>query len=164
MEILGDYRDYMARVDTVLRESEILSSELTQCDTLVYEVETNERYEEVKSEIAEEAIIIAERPTNGRLVSIFMIDPSLQTDNWQISYIELLQPKPTRENKEQIDGVMCVTALPMNAFLKKHDTVPFDKKGLSNKLNPYVELKSEGISVKFHSKHMGSVIELENSQ
>jgi predicted metalloenzyme YecM len=163
-DILGDYSDYMSRVEGILHENNIFRDELTQCDTLVYQVETNDRYDEVKRELVKSAKILTEREVNGRTVSIFLTDPALQAGRWQIPYIELLQPKPTRENREEIDGVMCVTALPIDAFLKRHDALSFDKKGLANRLNPYVELKSEGVSVKFHSKHMGSVTELEHSE
>jgi predicted metalloenzyme YecM len=160
-EILGDYPGYMSRVETLMSENNIFADEITQCDTLVYQVETNDRYDVVKREIGKYAKLLAEHETGGRLVSIFWTDPALKTSNWQIPYIELLQPKPTRESPEEIDGVMCVTTLPIAEFLKKHDDVKFEEKGLVNQLNPYIELKSDGVSVKFHSKHMGSVVELE---
>lgn len=160
--ILGDYHSYVARVDTLVSENGIALDELTQCDTLVYQVETNERYDDVKREIAKHAVILVEHETGGRLVSIFLAEQPLQAGNWRIPYIELLQPKPTRESPEEIDGIMCVTALPIAEFLKKHDSVSFEEKGLVNQLNPYVELKKDGVSVKFHSKHMGSVAELED--
>lgn len=161
MEILGDYRGFVSQVEGMLDELSINRDELAQCDTLAYEVNSNERYDEVKRQLARSADMLSEREVNGRLVSILAVDPPLKTDNWNIPYIELLQPKPGREYKEGLDCAFFVTALPLPRFLAKHTDITFDTKGLENELNSYVEYVGEHVSFKLHDKHFGAVIELE---
>lgn len=161
MEVLGDYRDFMSQVESLLGELSIDTNELAQCDTLAYEVNSNERYEEVKQKLVQSAKILSEREVNGRLVSILCLDPPLKTDNWNVPYIELLQPKPGREYEEGLDCAFFVTALPLPNFLEKHPAVAFDTKGLANKLNSYVEYVGDEVAIKLHDKHFGAVVELE---
>lgn len=160
-EILGDYRGFLSRVEGLLTELSIDKGELAQCDTLAYEVNSNERYEEVKQQLARSAKLLSEREVNGRQVSILAVDPPLKTDNWNIPYIELLQPKPGREYEEGLDCVFFVTGLPLPYFLDNHTDIAFDKKGLANKLNSYVEYVGDEVSFKLHDKHFGAVVELE---
>lgn len=161
MEALGDYRGFMSRVEELLSELAIDKDELAQCDTLAYEVNNNEHYEEVKQQLARSAMVLSEREVNGRLVSILCADPVLETDNWRIPYIELLQPKPGREYEEGLDCAFFVTALPLRKFLERHPDVAFDTKGLANDLNSYVEYVGDDVSIKLHDKHFGAVVELE---
>ncbi len=161
MEILGDYRGFMSRVEGLLANLSIDKDELAQCDTLAYEVNSNERYEAVKQALVRSVKMLSEREVNGRLVSILAVDPPLKTDNWSIPYIELLQPKPGREYVEGLDCAFFVTALPLSHFLEKHADVAFDTKGLANELNSYVEYVGEEVSIKLHDKHLGAVVELE---
>jgi hypothetical protein len=160
-EILGDYRGFVSRAERLLSELSIDTGELAQCDTLAYEVNSNERYEEVKRQLARSAKLLSEREVNGRLVSILCVDPPLDTDNWKIPYIELLQPKPGREYDEGLDCAFFVTALPLRRFLEKHPDVAFDTKGLASELNSYVEYVGDDVSIKLHDKHFGAVVELE---
>lgn len=163
MEILGDYRDYISRAGELLSEYDIDSRELVQCDTLCYECDTDERYEEVKGALVRSAKLLSEKETNGRLVSILQVNPPLETDGWRIPYIELLQPKPTRQNIDGIDCVFFVTALSVREFRQQHLDVQFEDKGLANKHHPYIELKGDNLAVKFHDRHFGAVVDLEQA-
>ena len=163
MEILGDVRGYESRTEKVLAEYGIGRDEFVQCDTLCYECNTNERYEEVKQALVRSAVLLSERPTNGREVSILEVNPSVELGSWSIPYIELLQPKPTRENIDGIDCVFFVTKTPIRDFYEKHPDVPFEPKGLKNEHHPYIELKGDGVAIKFHDMNFGQVVELEQS-
>lgn len=162
METLGDYREYVSRVVKLLAAKGIENDEIVQCDTLCYECDTNHRYEEVKLALARSAKVLSEKTTNGRLVSILQIGSPLKVEGWRIPYIELLQPKPTRKNIDGIDCVFFVTALSVREFHQRHSDAQFEDKGLANKLHPYIELKGEEVAVKFHDRHFGSVVDLEN--
>lgn len=162
MDILGDYRGYIARADELLFEYGIDVEELTQCDTLCYECDTDHRYDEVKNALARTATLLSERETNGRLVSILEMSPPLDAEGWRVPYIELLQPKPTRENIDGIDCVFFVTERSVREFRHQHTDVTFETKGLANKLHPYIELKGDGVAIKFHDRHFGSVVDLEH--
>lgn len=162
-EILGDYVTFVAQAEQVIRQRGIALDELTQCDMLNYECDTNERYGEVKVALLKSAKLLNEVEHGGRLISILQAEPRLAVGNWQIPYIELLQPKPTRENIDGIDSVFFVTATDVQSFVEKHQDIDFDRKGLSNRANPYVELKADNVAVKFHDRHMGAVLNIERT-
>lgn len=163
MEVLGNYPDYMSRAEGLLSENGIDPSELKQSDTLCYECNSNERYEEVKQALIRSAKLLSEKDTNGRLVSIIEAEPPLDAGEWYMQYIELLQPKPTRENIDGIDCVFFVTNTSVREFYEKHSDVPFEAKGLANEHHPYIELKGDGVAIKFHDMNFGQVVELEQS-
>lgn len=162
-EIIGDYETFIAKADALVAEHNIASEDLVQCDTVCYRVETNERYDEVKRQLAEHALMIDETEVNGRLISVFAPDTPLQAGKWQsISYIEIPQPKPGSPYPEGIDHVQMVTRRSLSYFQKQYRNVEFEEKGLASKLNPLLKLTDDNVSIKFHDKHMGAVIELEN--
>lgn len=49
----------------------------------------------------------------------------------------------------------------LGEFRAVHTSLPFDEKGLSHTYNQLVKLSGKDVAIKFHDKHMGSVIELE---
>lgn len=166
IELLGDYAAYVARAESEVNKRGIQTDELVQCDMLNIECSTNENYDKVKTALlAQSAKLLSEIEHGGRLISILGMEPALQAGAWQIPHVELLQPKPTRENIDGIDGIFFVTARGLDAFLEKHKDVTFEDKGLTNKANPYVELKGEADgepwAVKFHDRHMGAVLGIE---
>ncbi len=162
-EILGSYARFIADTEEMIGRHGITTDELTQCDMVNYECSTNERYADVKAALLQSATLLSETEHGGRLISIFQADPALVAGNWRVPYIELMQPKPTRENADGIDGVFFVTAIALPEFLKRHEGTPFETKGLANAANPYVELKADGVAVKFHDRHMGAVLEIERT-
>ena len=164
-EIIGDYEAFVANADALLASHEIESQEIVQCDTICYRVETNERYDDVKQQLARRAMMIDETEVNGRLIAVFAPHEPLRAGMWQsISYIELPQPKPGRFYPEGIDHVQYVTRRSLSDFHQAHTEVSFEEKGLESKLNPLLKLIGEDVSVKFHDKHMGAVIALENAE
>lgn len=161
-DILGPYDTAVTNAEALLREYGIDSADLVQCDTICYRVVTNERYEEVKQQLARVAILLNEVEVNGRLIAAFALEEPLRAGAQDsISYIELPQPKPGRTYIEGIDHVQFVTRLPLSHFHKKYQNITFEEKGLTNRLNPLLEIEGEDIAVKFHDKHMGAVTELE---
>lgn len=164
LETLGDYQGFIAKAEALLYEKGIIpSSEIVQCDMINYECSTNERYDEVKKALEGSARVLSETEHGGRLIAIFQAEPALESGKWQVPYIELLQPKPTRENIDGIDSVFFVTSLALPEFLERHSDIAFETKGLANAANPYVELKAHEVAVKLHDRHMGAVLEIERS-
>ena len=162
-EIIGNYEDAVLGAEALLREHGISPDDLVQCDTICYRVETNERYDELRQELARVAMLLNEVEVNGRLIAAFALTEPLAAGDWHdISYIELPQPKPGSRYPEGIDHVQFVTRLPLGKFQATYPDIPFEEKGLASRLNPLLKLEGDTISVKFHDKHMGSVTELEN--
>lgn len=162
-DALGKYERYVQQASAMLETQGILLNELVQCDMINYECDTNERYAEVKEVLLRSAEMVSEIEHGGRLVSIYQAHRPLLAGQWNIPYIELLQPKPTRENRDAIDGIFFVTATSLVDFLERHQDIPFDTKGLTNSANPYVEMKVNDVAVKFHDRHMGAVLGIEQA-
>ncbi|HEX7483942.1 MAG TPA: VOC family protein [Candidatus Saccharimonadales bacterium] len=161
--IIGNYEEAILNAEALLREHSILPADLIQCDTICYRVETNERYEEIKQQLGQKALLLNEVEVNGRLIASFGLEEPLEAGTQHsISYIELPQPKPGSEYTEGIDHVQFVTRLPLSQFHTKYQQLPFEIKGLASELNPLLKLEGDDISVKFHDKHMGAVIALED--
>lgn len=161
--IIGDWQGAVTAAERLITERGIANSDLIQCDTLCYRVETNERYSEVKQGLVRAALLLSEVTVNGRLIAAFALDEPLAAGEQSgISYIELPQPKPGSHYPEGIDHVQFVTRLPLTLFHEKYRDVPFKEKGLASQLNPLLKLEGDDVSVKFHDKHMGAVVELEN--
>lgn len=163
IELLGDYVAFVARAEAGFSAQGISTSELAQCDMLNIECSTGERYQMLKTELLESAKMLSEIKHNGRLISIFEAAEPLEAGDWRIPHVELLAPKPTRENIDGIDGVFFVTTVRLASFLSKHKDVTFERKGLDNKANPYVELKGDDWAVKFHDRHIGAVLNIEET-
>lgn len=162
-ELIGDYEAAITQAEELLHENGIARDDLVQCDTICYRVETNERYDELKQELARIAMMLNEVEINGRLIVVYALEEPLAVGKWQdVSYIEVPQPKPGSHYLEGIDHVQFVTRLPLGKFQAKYSDVAFEEKGLANKLNPLLKLEGEAVSVKFHDKHMGAVAELED--
>ena len=161
--IIGNYEQAVVNAEALLRDHSILPTDIVQCDTICYRVETNERYEEVKQQLFHTALLLNEVEINGRMIASFGLNEPLSAgDQRMISYIELPQPKPGSEYVEGIDHVQFVTRLPLSEFRTKYQHSPFETKGLASKLNPLLKLEGENISVKFHDKHMGAVTAFED--
>ncbi len=162
-DVLGDYAGYIEHAATMVQAHGIERDELVQCDMVNYECSTIDRYDEVKKALLESAKLLSEIEHGERLISIFQAEPALKAGSWHVPHIELLQPKPTRENIDGIDGIFFVTSVALPEFLSRHQDITFETKGLMNKANPYVELKADAVAVKFHDRHMGAVLEIEKT-
>lgn len=163
-DVIGDYEVFIEKADALIARQGIAAEELVQCDTICYRVETNERYKELKHQLAERALMISETEVNGRLIMVFAPHAPLHAGRWQsISYIEVPQPKPSSYYPEGIDHVQMVTRQALPAFHQQYGQVAFEEKGLASSLNPLLKLVGDEVSVKFHDKHMGSVVALEES-
>lgn len=100
------------------------------------------------------------------MISILQATPALEVGKWRVPYIELLQPKPTRENIDGVDSVFFVANTDIEDFVANHSVpegVSYDDKGLKNKANPYVEYKNGTVAVKIHDLHMGAVLRTEKT-
>lgn len=164
MHVLGNYEQAVERADALIARQGIQPHDLVQCDTLCYRVETNERYDQMKQELARVALALGEQEVNGRLIATYMFHEPLTAGRWQtISYVELPQPKPNRVYTEGVDDVLYVTRQSLSEFQAKYSSIAFEEKSLANVHNPLLEIEGEGMAVKFHDKHMGVVVELERA-
>ncbi|OGL23896.1 hypothetical protein A2791_03260 [Candidatus Saccharibacteria bacterium RIFCSPHIGHO2_01_FULL_46_30] len=164
-EVLGDYEAFVAEANKLIDQSGIARKEIIMCDTLCYRVETNERYDELKKLLASHALSSHEEEVNQRMITVYSLREPLNVPGWQrpVPYIEVPQPKPGSPYPEGFDHAQFVTLRGLGEFRAVHTSLPFDEKGLSHTYNQLVKLSGKDVAIKFHDKHMGSVIELERA-
>lgn len=159
----ANYEAAIAQAEDLLTSHGLNMEDFVQCDALCYRAETNQRYDELKQEFSTHADMIDETIIAGRNIAVFSLHTPLTAGQWNsIQFIELPQPKEGSPYPEGIDHVKFVTRTGLSQFRKKYAHVPFDEKGLANKLNQLLRIKSDGVGVKLHDKHMGAVIDLEH--
>jgi predicted metalloenzyme YecM len=162
-EIIGDYEAFVEKTNALLDNSGISRDELVQCDTLCYRVETNTRYDDLKRQLASKIAWMGESTVNGRLIAAYGLNEPLVVPGWQlpVRFLEIPQPKPNNKYAEGLEHAQFVTADRLSEFHKTYAELGFDTSGLQNQVNPLLELNGD-VTVKFHDKHMGSVIDLEH--
>lgn len=155
---LDTFSEYMIKSDTLLDAVGVDRSDVVQSDMLCYDVPSNERYTEVKNELASRALLLDESEVNGRLIAIFEFVEPLKAGDWEVSFLELPQPK-SGDEVEGIDHVQFVTRMGLSQFVKRYKEIAFVEKG--NALNRLLQVEHDGVKIRFHDKHIGAVLELE---
>jgi uncharacterized protein len=160
-ELIGDYVSFVNSVDAGLRRNGVRREELSMLDHICYRVETNERYDLVKGEMARRAFLLDESEVSGRLISTFAFDSPLEASGWRIPYLELPQPKEGSPYREGLEHAEFVVIGGLDRFRQNHPALPFDNKAMDKPINPELGLKHDGISVKFHEVQLGAVCRIE---
>lgn len=160
MNLRALYSQAIDDADRLLRDLG-LRHEVVQNDTLCLEVPSNERYSQVLAELTGLGTLISESEVNGRLIAVVELSPSLSAGDWQASFIELPQPKRGTEG-EGVRHLQFVTRTSIESFRLRAANVEFDERG--NTLNRLLEVATPAITVRFHDKSMGAVIEMESSE
>ena len=149
---------HIQKAEKLIQGVDIARSDLVQSDMLCYDVPTNERYDEVKTQLAIAALLLDESMVNGRLIAVFQLKEPLRANGWEVSFVELPQPK-SGEEVEGIDHIQFVTRTGISQFAQHYPDVAFKEKG--NELNRLLQIESDSVKVRFHDKHIGAVLELE---
>lgn len=132
--------------------------ELVQNDTLCLQVPNNQRYSEVLKELVTHGRLISESQVNGRLIAVVELFEPITAGGWQVSFIELPQPK--KDIKEEgVRHLQFVTRTGIESFRSRFPQLNFDDRG--NTVNRLLEIATPAATVRFHDKSMGAIIELE---
>lgn len=159
MSIAG-IEQYVQRTDALIEARGIRSDDLYDIDTVCYDVETNERYEELRRDFAQRAMLISETPVNNRLIAVFEFSEPIVANGHRINYLELPQPKRPG-TVEGISHVQYVTRFGVRRFVDRYSAITFEEKG--NPDNRLLQLSDGSVTARFHDKHMGAVIEMEQN-
>jgi len=166
--ILGDIETHVYKITDELAEYNISTDDLAMLDHLCYRVETDERYEEMKRALGEIAVLRAESPVQGRMISIFELHDYLEvpgrtpeSKSWKIPYIELPAPKEGSPYKEGLEHAEFVVVGSLERFRDRYSDVPFDTKAMDRPLNPELGLKTDRAAMKFHKLQIGAVVDIE---
>lgn len=149
---------YVEQADSLLQMKGIRKSDIIAADTVCYDAPSNDRYDELKAEFGQSAALIEESMVNDRLIAVFEFHDPLIIGNQALSYLELPQPKRP-QTPEGIAHVQYVTRQGISRFKNRYSALNFEEKG--NVLNRLLQLSGDGVTVRFHDKHMGAVIDME---
>lgn len=132
--------------------------DLVQNDTLCLQVPSNERYNEVLEELVTRGKLLSESQVNGRLIAVVELFEPLAAGGWQVSFVELPQPKKC-VGQEGVRHLQFVTRTGIESFRSRFPQLNFHDRG--NTVNRLLEIATPAATVRFHDKNMGAVIELE---
>jgi predicted metalloenzyme YecM len=130
-------------------------------DHLCYRVETFERYQSLRSELASFAEFLAESMVNGRPISCFRLRTPIWFQDWAIDLIELPAPKPGKPTKEGFEHIEIVPDLALAEIIHTYPNLNFSHKGMDKFFNQELEISFASGALKFHSLSLASVVKLE---
>ncbi len=158
-----DIDAHVATIMDELAQHHIERQELAELDHLCYRVETMQRYEEMKRVLGEFALLRAETPVQGRMISIFELNKYIESNGWTIPYIELPAPKQASPYAEGLEHAEFVVVGSLEQFQWRHADVVFDSKAMDRPINPELGLKTDRAAMKFHKLQIGAVVDIETS-
>ena len=155
-------KGYEPLLDLVIEKlSSIIDMSSIACDHICYRVETEQRYQEIKTELTESSRLATESMVSERLISIFVLDKPLIYRGLSIDCIELPAPKITSYYKEGFEHVEFVIK-DLDQFIAEHQNLDFNHKAMDRPINPELGLRlNDHFQVKFHPLHILEVIQLE---
>ncbi|HSW92010.1 MAG TPA: VOC family protein [Candidatus Saccharimonadales bacterium] len=160
-DILGDYKEFISKVDTTLRDLGVSRDEVSMMDHLCYRVESQERYQELLALFARDAMLLGENEVNGRMIATFEFQEYLQGDGWTVPYLELPAPKPGSHYSEGLEHAELVVVGGLARFMDRHDDIAFSLDGMNKLVNPEAGVKGGVVTVKFHELQLGAVVRIE---
>jgi uncharacterized protein len=160
-ELLGNYHEFVERINQGLKGSGIDRSELAMMDHICYRVDTMERYRQLFQEFGKTALMIGEVEISGRPIATFEFDTPLEAAGWRIPYLELPAPKEGSPYAEGLEHAELVVIGDIEKFAKRHSKLAFDRRGMGKLINPELGLKTDVMSVKFHEQPLGAVVRIE---
>ncbi|GAB3846796.1 VOC family protein [Nesterenkonia populi] len=164
MDIQHLYSDYIDRAQQALEALGLMDS-VVQQDTVCLQIPSHERYDQVKAQLIEEdARLLSEKEIGGRLIAVFAPAAPVRAEGspWAASFVELAQPKPNADSvPEGIRHVQFVVRTGVETFREAHEHIRFRDRG--NYANRLLETKREDVTLRFHDKHLGAVIEQEKA-
>jgi len=127
-------------------------------DHICYRVETNERYLELKNELAKYGEILIEKPISGRPIATFKLNQPFIFQEQKIYLLELPAPKKGRFYAEAWEHIEMVIKDNFEDFMAKNVHLDFDTRAMTKKVNPEVRLTFKSGAVKFHHYPLDYVI------
>ncbi len=160
-EIIGDYEVFLDDALEQIEDKGFDINDFSQIDHLCYRTDSEQNYQEKKSELEIVANLLTESTINGRLISTYRLIEPIFYDIWRIDVIELPAPKTNSPYDEGLEHLEMVIYDDIPTFLQKYTGMPFDLKSVDRDINPEVGLKLDGCSVRFHLMSLAAVIYLE---
>ncbi len=154
---IEDSKPFLDRLFARLSANEIQVDHL-EMDHICYRVASQERYDELKGALEQEADLLAESMIKGRPICTFKLQKPIFYKNRQIEVFELPAPKPSKPYKEGYEHVEFVLKEDFDTFMAKYPDIQFDESGRDKKYNADIRIQFPDCSVKFHRHSLEYVI------
>ena len=132
-------------------------------DHICYRVSSEEKYVELKSFFLKDNDLLIESMVSDRLIASFKLGVPIDVLGQSISVLELPAPKKGKDTPEGYEHIEIVCTETFEDLISLYGHLKLDKKGLSKKINPELEIELDTCSIKFHHQTLESVIEYEKS-
>lgn len=156
-KIIGDYELFLDKIFSNFKKSGFEESEFKELDHICYRVETLERYEEIKKELARFSSNWSEVEISGRSIMVCKLSEPLVYKNNVIHCLEMAAPRAGKFFKEGLEHAEFVTKTSFSEFLEKHKDLNFEMKSYQREVNPELILEFDDCAVKFHTQ---SILEI----
>ena len=155
--LLGAADPFLSRLFAALEQDglEVAGYEL---DHLCYRVSSRERYEALKTGMADYGRVLSEKEIGGRPIATFELTSPIVFADRQIPCLEIPAPKAGSSYPEGFEHAEFVIDRPFAEFMAAYPHLDFDTKGMHKEVNPEIRLAYEGFSVKFHHHPLAYVI------
>lgn len=161
--IIGDYQQFLGQIFAKIKQANIDMSGF-QIDHLAYRVDTLEKYEQKKQDLANFGQLISEFKVRNRPIAIFKLDQPLEYQNYTIPFLELPSPSPHHNYPEGLQHIEIIANQPLENIIKQHPNINFNLESINKPINPELKLDFEdGTTAKFVNMNMEKVIQLQAS-
>lgn len=155
-QFLGPIDSFLDRIFASL-EADGIDVASYELDHVCYRVETDERYEQLKSELSTVGEILSEVMIAGRMIATIHLHDPIVSRGRAISCLELPAPKPGSPYSEGFEHAEFAVG-DLDAFIRNYPGVAFDLSTLHKPVNRDVSRKYDGVSVKFHEYPLEYVV------
>lgn len=157
--LMGTSRLFLESLFNNLEQAKVDVSNLP-LDHLCYRLETNQKYNALKSVMCKAGVLLSENVINGRPISVVRLTEPIIYESRQIHCIELPAPKPGKHQPEGYEHAEFVvphlaefcTKYPGIQF--KHSTLPY---------NNTSAIYWGDMSARFHERPLELVVELQRA-
>lgn len=154
---LGSISVFLKKVFSSLKKDGIDVSGY-ELDHICYRVETLERYHKLKKVLEKHGKLLSETIIAGRPIATYKLKELFIFRDKTIKCIELPCPKKSSPYQEGFEHVEFVINLSFQDFMKKYPSIKFETGASSKEVNPDIQIKYAGFSVKFHHNTLEYVI------
>jgi len=135
-----------------------------ELDHICYRVETNERYQELKTIMQEISDLISENTISNRLIQTFKLNQPIEYQDRDIWIIEIPAPKESSFYTEGFEHAEFVINQELHSFMSLYPDIEFNTKSITKAINPEISLKLRNTKIKFHEMSLERVCQIEDQQ
>lgn len=159
--LIGSYRIFLEEIASGLFYLGIGLEEFLELDHLAYKTSDLNSYYRFQEKLGQFGALVSEEMISQRPIGVFKLHQPLSFRGFFIPALELMAPKPSEICPNGLDHCEFVLRESIDGFIKQHAEAVFLTHNLSRKNNPTLSLKLNKHAVKFHSKGLLEVVQIQ---